>query len=133
MKRLCLITLFALLMQQGAVLAHQENHVHSLWIKRHLSELYRKIDQLNARINRLESGKAQSSGNVRLDEVCPPGQQRLCRRNCPPGWKISDAVCIGQGNIGKNLQSGQGVTCYCLGQNDPNCRIDGLTASCVRR
>jgi len=134
MKRIALALLLAMTLPQGAVLAHPENHVHSQWIKERFVQLYRKIDELNARIGRLEhGGSAPSTGMARLDVVCPPGEGKLCTRSCQPGWRMQGAVCIGKGNIGKSFMADRGVSCYCYSQNDPNCRVEGLTATCIKR
>lgn len=132
MKKLAMIFCLAFLVPTFGALAHQENHVHSQWIKQELNQLRQTIQQLKTRIDRMGKGGARSASGVQLQETCGPGQGKLCSKSCSAGSKIQNAVCIGKGNIGKTYHSDEGVTCYCFNENDPNCRVEGITASCVR-
>lgn len=138
MKKLLLILGIAFFAPQYGALAHQENHVHSQWVKQELNQLRQTIQQLKMRIEQMQGGGgvsstgASSMGGQALNEVCGPSQQKLCSKSCGPGSKIAKASCIGAGNIGKTYHSDQGVTCYCYNENDPNCRVERITASCGR-
>ena len=138
MKKLALIFCIAFIAPSFGVLAHQENHIHSQWVKQELNQLRQTIQQLKSRIERMQGGGAPSAagrpsmGGMVLNETCGPGQQKLCSKSCAPGSKIEKAICNGRGNIGKTYHSDQGVTCYCYNESDPNCRVERVTANCVR-
>ena len=138
MKKLALLFCVAFLAPSFGVLAHQESHVHSQWVKQELNQLRQTIQQLKMRIEQMQGGGAASNsggtvlGGQVLNEACGPNQQKLCSKSCGPGSKIAKATCIGKGNIGKTYHSDQGVTCYCYNENDPNCRVERVTASCAR-
>ena len=139
MKKLIFVLCMAFLLPQNGALAHQKNHVFSQWIQQEFDQLRQKIQQLESRVDQMQGGGAQSSvggqgapGSKVLNEVCGPNQQKLCSKSCSPDLKIGNATCIGQGNIGKTYHSYQGVTCYCYNENDPNCRVERVTASCAR-
>ena len=132
MKKLALIFCIAFLVPQSAAFAHQEVHVHSQWIKQQLSQLQRTVQQLQTRVQQLEGSGGQAVVGMQLKETCGPNQQKLCSKSCSAGSKIKNATCIGRGNIGKTYHSDEGVTCYCFNENDPNCRVEAVSASCAR-
>ncbi len=138
MKKLIFVLCVAFYAPTFGVLAHQESHVHSQWVKQELSQLRQSIQQLKMRIERMQgvggisSSAGTSFGGTALNETCGPNQQKLCSKSCGPGSKIAKATCIGKGNIGKTYHSDQGVTCYCYNENDPSCLVERITASCAR-
>ena len=139
MKKLILIFCMVFLLPQMAAQAHQERHLHSQWIKQHISQLHRTMQQMQQRINRLEgrSGSSKQSqqpaSKGALNEACGPNQSQLCQKSCAAGWKIEKAICIGRGTIGKTYHKNGSVSCYCFSQNDPYCTIQGVTATCVKQ
>ncbi len=50
MKKLALLFCIAFLTTTFGALAHQENHVHSQWIKQELNQLRQTIQQLKMRL-----------------------------------------------------------------------------------
>ena len=110
MKKLMFVLCVALLVPQYGALAHQENHVHSQWVKQELSQLRQTIQQLKSRIERLQGGGAQlfvggqrAIGGSALNEVCGPNQQKLCSKSCAPGSKIDKASRGGNRQYRRNL------------------------------
>ena len=165
MKRLIIFVLGAMLSLPASVLAHQENHLFSQWIKQRFWQMEQKMRQLKARVDRLEQAgqqrqaltpkppmqqppmqghpmqrrapmgrpfPMQAGDKNYLNERCGPNEQKLCQKACPQGWNIGQTVCNGQGAIAKAYYPGGRVSCYCFNQNDPNCRIDSVTAACLR-
>ncbi len=137
MKKLILIFCMSFLLPSLGAQAHQENHVHSQWIKQQFNQMHRTIQQLQQRIHRLEGHRAgpqqQSATKGAINEACGPNQRKLCQKRCAPGWKVEKAICVGNGTIGKTYHENGGVSCYCFNQNDPQCFIQGVTATCVKQ
>jgi len=136
MTKLILISCMTFLLTAMGAQAHQQNHVHSQWIKQQFNQLNRTIQQMQQRINRLEGRdqhQQQSATKGAINEACGPNQRKLCQKSCAPGWKVEKAICVGNGTIGKTYHKNGGVSCYCFNPNDPYCFIQGVTATCVKQ